>query len=423
MSLNYSELWAPTDQTVPAGVSEEQIAAWEGRHHVTLPRSLRKALKRQNGGLVQYSEVRIHELEQIVPVERQFWRHTMHSRKKFANAGLVFHFASADDEPLFFLNFNANGPEGEPTVYHWYHDPGEVRPVSRTVRRFFADLIEVSSTPAVDWSETERLDEVLFRERINTETDYEHVEEYAGQEVYEEVVLGRFAGQLIHYTHQVDLWGEHFCRTVLPEPLSRSDAGIDQERPAPGRTYGLHLEPREGAGIVCVESSRMPNGMWKSSESHGVPVYITVESRSKDDLKALRETLFGKKAARKAAEQDDATEQMMAQFESLTPEQQRTAAAAFVGEMFGEISAEMESETEEGLTAEDQPEEIRQALQNMARLMEGMQQEAAERAQAGSGDPAILSFLEVMRRSQGDPEADDDSPGNAPSDSQDSGQR
>src|SRR3712207_438488 len=81
---------------------------------------------------------------------------------------LVFDFACDDGgEPIYLLNFNASGPRGEPTVHYWWHDPGEVRRESKTVAGFFAALLAVSPTPAVDWSEVDRLDPVLHRETID----------------------------------------------------------------------------------------------------------------------------------------------------------------------------------------------------------------------------------------------------------------
>lgn len=411
MAIDYDKLWAPADDAPAApGVTAAQLDAWEARHGVKLPKALRKALRVQNGGLIRYSLTTVHSLAEIVPVEADFWEHASYSRKKFPNLKLVFHFANDDDEPPYFLNYNANGPDGEPTVYHWYHDPGEVCPTAKTVARFLAHLAAVSPTPAVDWSETQRLDEVLFYEKIDTKSDFDDVEEYDGREVYEEVVLGRLDGQLVHYTHEIDAWKETFTRTVLPEPLSRSDASIDQERPAPGRTYGLHLEPKDGDGIVCTESEQQEDGLWKNGTDHGVPVYITVESRSKDRLKELREKLFGKKAAKKAQARDDDQERMETMLQGMTPEQQRAAGLAMVERMFDEMTDEIEQQTAEAASDPAVPPELRAMLQAMQGRMDELEQRVAAEAAATPADPAVDEVAELMARlaEQEDEDEDDD---------------
>ena len=49
------------------GVSDAQLAAWERGHGVKLPQVLRDALKRQDGGVIRYSHVRVLPLEEIEP--------------------------------------------------------------------------------------------------------------------------------------------------------------------------------------------------------------------------------------------------------------------------------------------------------------------------------------------------------------------
>jgi hypothetical protein len=48
----------------------------------------------------------------------------------------------------------------------------------------------------------------------------------------------------------------------------------------------------------------MSDGTWKNRTEHGVPVYATVESRSRKALDALRETLVGKAQVTKENRQE-----------------------------------------------------------------------------------------------------------------------
>jgi hypothetical protein len=283
MTLDLDRLWDPDDAERPRpGVSPKEFAAWERRNGVKLPKVLRDALARQDGGLIRYSSVSVLPLHEIKPLGIDFWEDVGYSKKRIPKQNLVFDFAAAaDDEPIYFLNFNANGPRGEPTVHHLYHDPGDVQLTARTVEAFFADLIAVTPKPAVDWSETERLDPVYHRETL--------VVRAGRNRSVEEVVLGRLEGVLILYTRTND---ESYGKVILPEPLSKAEASIEEFRPSPGKTYELHLEPRKADGIVSIDSVRMSDGTWKNDTDRGVPVYVGVESRNKDVLKAVRDAVF-----------------------------------------------------------------------------------------------------------------------------------
>src|SRR5690348_6083710 len=57
----------------PPGASEKQIAAWEKKHRVKLPELLRKALAIQNGGSVRNASIDVLPLEQMAPVDEEFW--------------------------------------------------------------------------------------------------------------------------------------------------------------------------------------------------------------------------------------------------------------------------------------------------------------------------------------------------------------
>ena len=148
-------------------------------------------------------------------------------------------------------------------------------------------LVAGSSAPAVDWSETSRLDVVLLQDTVNL------------GRLRREVVVGRLAGALVLYTHDLDSEGETYTKTIPPEPLNPWFAFIFRYPPFIRSPYFLHLSPRHPSGVISVESTRNPDGSWENAAHEGVPVSVDVESNSKAHLKGLRRALFGNTAAAK----------------------------------------------------------------------------------------------------------------------------
>ena len=105
------------------GVETAQIAAWESQHGVRLPNLLRQVLGWQDGGYVRHTGIEIYSLKAIVPVDDDFWRFEEIPEAEAANHSLVF--VSGSEYQVggeFLLNFNANGPAGEPSVYVFFND-------------------------------------------------------------------------------------------------------------------------------------------------------------------------------------------------------------------------------------------------------------------------------------------------------------
>jgi hypothetical protein len=144
-----------------------------------------------------------------------------------------------------------------------------------------------SPAPAVDWSETGRLDVVLLQDQVNWGP------------LRRQVVVGRLAGALVLYTHDVDSDGETYTKTTLPEPLNPWFAFIFRYPPFVRAPYFLHLTPRDPSGIISIESTRNRDGGWENTAHDGVPVSVDVESNSKGRLKGLRQALLGNTAAAK----------------------------------------------------------------------------------------------------------------------------
>jgi hypothetical protein len=157
---------------------------------------------------------------------------------------------------------------------------------STRVAKPLSGLVAGSPAPAVDWSETRRLDVVLLQDTVNW------------GRLRREIVVGRLAGALVLYTHDVDSDGETYSKTTLPEPLNPWFAFIFRYPPFIRVPYFLHLTPRDPSGIISVESTRNRDGSWENTVDNGVPVSVDVESDSKVRLKALRKALLGNTAAK-----------------------------------------------------------------------------------------------------------------------------
>jgi hypothetical protein len=182
-------------------------------------------------------------------------------------------------------------------------------------------MLETSEQPAVDWSETSKLD-VIARETID-------LSPISSAPAECDQVLGRLEGRLVLFTHERFPGREVFTRTILLEPLDGRSSLIEQHRPDPVRTYGLMLQPKDSDGIVCQESQRTPDGTWKNSVMHGVPVYVTFESTDRARLLDLRKTLLGEKSAARCERQDRDREKMQQTMQSAREQMQPAGLAMF----------------------------------------------------------------------------------------------
>jgi hypothetical protein len=270
------------------GVTPEQVAAWEGAHGVRLPDVLRQALSRQDGGYVRDTQFRILPLAEIRCPDEEFWHFASYKEEEVADRRLVLLFAWNDEfSGSYYLNYNAQGPDGEPSVLVHHHDPGDLDRCAKSVSKFLTRMLDTADTPQVDWSETASL-EILARETI----DLSRLD--AAGAAFEQV-LGRQGGALVLFTRERTSEGERLTRTTLPEPLENDGAFAGSWRPhrsGPVRTYALQLQPRETDGMVAIESKQTKDGRWKNATSRGVPIYVMFESTDRDRIEALRQVLF-----------------------------------------------------------------------------------------------------------------------------------
>ena len=229
------------DAEVNRGVTADAILAWERQYGVTLPEPIRTALGLRNGGCVRNTSVEVLPLAAIVPADDDFWDHTDIDEDEVPEHDLMFAFGSENESGgTFLMNFNANGPEGAPSVYIDYHGESSSL-VSDTITEFFHAQLAASPGPSVDWSETEarRGITVIARETIDLSALYK------GKAASEDQVLARVDDALVFFTREQSPSGTILTRTTLPLPLDEEAAEIEPHRPAPLATFALHLQPAD----------------------------------------------------------------------------------------------------------------------------------------------------------------------------------
>jgi SMI1 / KNR4 family (SUKH-1) len=373
-----------------SAATPEQMAAWEKKYRVKLPKLFREVFRRQNGGMVRDSEVCINALASIKPVEEEDLY-----EDEFRDLRLVFDFAHDGGEGSYLLDYNRRGRDGEPAVYLAYRDCGEVDKAAGSVDKFFADLLKSEDGPEVDWSEADRL-AVLARERMDL-TDHFH-----GTPSSLDQVLCRDGRTLVLFVRRIVGQDETVSRIVLPEPLSTDSCSVEPIQPG-AKIWQIHLQPRDSEGIVQIEATRTSAGRWKNRTSHGSPIYAWIWSADPNRLRKLRTELLGKDRAARVAEADDTQQQFQARVASLPPAAQR---AAFM-EMTRQAMAESERLFQEQNPDLGEPPPDIAALMS---LMEGKMRDIQRRIQTEAAehplDPETRKLIERMQKMRR-PDADD----------------
>lgn len=367
------------------GATPEALAEWEETHGVRLPGGLREALAIRNGGRLRDVPIDVLPLDRIKPVDDDFREHA-YVEEEVEDWGLVFAFAEHAEVDLgFLLDYNADGPQGEPRVSTYTHGDIEVEPAADSFAEFIAAQVETDEAPAVDWTETVDAPDVLAREVVE-------IAEWGGRALRLEQVLIRRGGGLIFYSRQSDGATEELSRTTLPGPIVAGLASINAYRPPPDATLALHLQSEELDGIVYVASSRSGDGGWRNSETLGAPCYVAFESADRGRLEALRSTVLGADAG--VAETRQASQDAMnARLAAMTPED-RTAA------LF-QAATELASETPP-LDAGSKPETGFHGLTSLSEILRRKIAEAAESAGADAEvDPETLRLLKEGLRPPG----------------------
>ena len=248
-----------------------------------------------------------------------------------------------DGLPMYLLNFNANGPAGEPSVHHYYRDMGDIEPEARTVAEFVVAKQASDSECAVDWTETGRLEPLLFGERCEI-PDFQG----GGKRVVESFV-GRLDGVLCVFKHEISGDEVSYLKLEVKEPLDPEELEIETIGSNP-RVYCLRLisldeddfddEDDDDGGDPDenrTESYRMKDGTWKNASGGALD---DIESLNKEKLAELRLELLGEegeKVARSAdalqAKAGQLAEQLAQKMESMTPEERLKAGMQMAKEL------------------------------------------------------------------------------------------
>jgi SMI1 / KNR4 family (SUKH-1) len=291
MEIEPAQIWDDlSNDTRPRGVGMGEIESWEQRSKVPLPDLLRQSLLIQNGGKIRYSQVVVKALEDITPMNQEFWNDAWCDEDEFPDKQLVFAFGESEEgEPLLLLNYNRQGrrrTRNMPAVYSYTHDPGEVVKVAESFEEFLASQIEVSNEPGFMWPESANLDGILFHERI--------LQQGQGGWVEHETIVQKVPGSIRVYCRETAAKedqhsGEELLRIDLRHPLKESAATIWSG----GEVHFLTLESAAEEESSAVRSVKMADGKWKnqSEEPH-----CDVQSTEKEKLRSLRASLFGRSA-------------------------------------------------------------------------------------------------------------------------------
>jgi SMI1 / KNR4 family (SUKH-1) len=368
------------------GVTEDQIAAWEKKHRVKLPKLLCEVLQLQNGGGVRDSDVCINALGGIEPVDTEMLFEELYE-DEFADSRFVFEFASDGGEGIYLLDYNARGPNGEPAVYLDIRDCGELDKVANSVDKFFGKLLSSSDGAEVDWSEAARLT-VVAREQIDLTGHYHGVPASTDQ------ILCRDDKTLVLFVRRRVGEEETLTRTVLPEPLA-NDCSIQSINPGQSNIWTLNLQPRDSERIVQIESTRTSTGQWKNRTSHGVPIYEAIWSTDRDKLSKLRAELLGTKRAARVEDDENAELELQARLAALPPAAQRAA----LMQMAMQSQADSERLFQEKFpNIGEPPPEMAAIMALMQGKLQEMQRRAQEEAAQHPVDPELRKLMERMAK-------------------------
>jgi hypothetical protein len=360
---------------------------------VKLPEPICTALLKRNGGFVRGAPIHIAALEEIMPVDDDYWLHTEITDDQAPDHDLLYTFGyETEVGGTFLMNFNTRGPTNDPSVYLDMHGESTYL-LSDSVRGYFEAALATAGGPSVHWEETESHPDVIARDTIDCSALHD------GEPAALEQVLARQGEALILYVQERSPGSETLTRTTLPLPLDPDWAQVRPRRRAPVATFGLHLQPAENAGIVYARSERSGDAGWKNSTAEGSPIYAMFESTDRARLESLRTQLLGTKAAAHAQEIHDRQTAFQDLLATLTPEQ-RTAALM-------QEAMKLKAETDRRFAAQfgdlgSAPPDVAQAAENLRRTFEQMAEQARKKAAANPLDPEVLRKIQEHLR---DPDA------------------
>lgn len=394
--IDPQRFWSRDDDApAGAGLSRTQIQDCASRFGVRFPDTYVELLTVRNGGGVRDEDLELLPLPSVVAPgdfgvvataeniagEDEFARDLIED--ELGEARLVLLIAGDDGHTYHALDFNANGPFGEPRVVWLDFECGDCSEVSPSFAAFVKRLMRSDDDCAVDLREIERLD-VVARETI----DYSHL---GGPRI--EQHLCDAGDALVLFLDSNGPQGHELSRVEVPRPVNADACVIMPVGPKPDQTFMLMLQPQEDDAILWTTSRETADGRWKNERSRGVPIYSHFQSAQRSRLEELRTDLLGGVVSERAA----AEEQWQEQIEGMSEEELESAFPHMMLEMMGGVEDLMGE-----LDAEDVPDELKSAMQHVERLRDRMKADLEQRA--ADSEPPSDELLDLMRQIMPKPE-------------------
>jgi SMI1 / KNR4 family (SUKH-1) len=388
------QFWSRDDEDSAAasGLSREQLRECGARFGVRFPDSYVELFAVQNGGQVRDEDLYLFPLptsetpadfgivstvEQIIQ-DDEFARELVED--ELGDPQLVLLIAGDDGHTYHALDFNVNGPQGEPRVVWLNFECTDCDEVSQSFAGLVEELTRADDTCAVDMREILRL-QVIAHVTI----DYEYED---GEREHVDQHLCDAGDALVLFVDENGPDGHELSRVEITRPLNADACVITSRRPKPNQTFMLMLEPEDDEEILWTTSRETGDGRWKNSTTRGVPIYAEFESTDKSRLQELRLQLLGGEVSERAAAEEEWHERV----EEMSEEEMEAAFPHLMLQMMGEMDRLVSD-----LDPNDAPDEMKNMMKQMQQLKAKMKADLEQHA-AGSDapDPELLDLLKQM---------------------------
>jgi hypothetical protein len=297
------DIWEPGSGPLggPAVANDDLFRRFENAYGVRLPELFRQMYRLQNGGTLR--DVPSVDCFRPLSAAGPSYGHHICSLQVYAEAGamlwaddldwleeevgnpkLIFPL-TCDGHRCYALDYNRRQPDGEPAVIHLDFECGGTEYVARSFSAWIEQLTRDDPHCAVDWNE-HRQYTLIHSETLTVDSPWEEPSEHI-----EQVLCRDGSGGLLLFTHTETGHRVQLERVHLPRGLNSMLVDVEPFRRQPEPTFQLHLEPAAIKDIHWTSSRKTHKGTWKNERTDGVPVYCTVESKSRERLEQLARRL------------------------------------------------------------------------------------------------------------------------------------
>ena len=303
--FSLSHCWSDlVDLDANPPVSNEQLAAWQQVHNLTLPSCVCELLQQRNGGrLDDHDGLELLPLDEMQPIgsENRWaemfsttdnpWNQT---RVPLSRVVPVMKTWSS----TWFLGYPSDALNSKPELFVWdaWLDKVEGGLEAALAKRYDRD-----EKPCCDYDDHATLDEVLATETEKEKTRYLVVTKHQA--------VGRRDGKLMVYSRSV--YEEHGIETnrtdavhILNEPLDVNRCHLDKH----DKHWSLDICSSDASDCVELEAYRRGVGSgWDNQRREGNRI-AGFTSRSQDKVKDLQLALLGEEVVKAANEAQSAYE-------------------------------------------------------------------------------------------------------------------